>query len=105
MSQTHHRLVSRPRPRLLSIVVPLFNEQSVLLELRARLSACVAQWDWLTEVIVVNDGSMDGSLDLLIAWANEDERVRVISLARNFGHQAALTAGLDTAGGDVVVIM
>src|SRR4051794_34889058 len=97
MTQTHHRIVPHSPPQLLSIVVPLFNEQSVLSELRSRLSVCAAQWPWPTEMIFVNDGSSDRTLELLVAWARDDCRVRVIGLARNFGHQAALTAGLDAA--------
>jgi glycosyltransferase involved in cell wall biosynthesis len=105
MSATFHRLIPQPQPQLLSVVVPLFNEQSVMAELRTRLTACVAQWPWRTEMILVNDGSNDRTLELLLSWADVDCRVRVIGLARNFGHQAALTAGLDEAAGDVIVAM
>lgn len=58
-----------------------------------------------TELIVVDDGSVDQTLDHVVTWSNQDPRVRVIGLARNFGHQAAVTAGLDAATGDAVVVM
>jgi dolichol-phosphate mannosyltransferase len=106
MSQTRHLLIARRPPRLLSIVIPLYNEEHSLPLLRPRLTAALDALPCdAAEVLFVNDGSADGTLDLLREWASEDSRVDVICLARNFGQQAAITAGLDEARGDAVVVM
>ncbi len=105
MSATYHRLQPRDNPALLSIVLPAYNESEVLPLLRERMRAFIAQLPCPVEVIVVNDGSRDDTLDQLFAWAQEDAQIRVLGLARNFGHQIAATAGLDAARGDAVVIM
>jgi polyisoprenyl-phosphate glycosyltransferase len=107
MYQTRHVLVSRPLlPRRLSIVIPVFNEAAALPALRSRLTDFLERLECKdVELIFVNDGSADESLDLLREWASADERVQVLCLARNFGHQAAVTAGLDEASGDAIVIM
>jgi glycosyltransferase involved in cell wall biosynthesis len=87
------------------IVVPVFNEEAVLPELFRRLETlCDGQpaFDW--RVLFVNDGSRDGSSRLLDAQASRDPRFRTIELSRNFGHQAALTAGLAEAGAADAVI-
>ena len=105
MSTTAHLLIARPQPRPLSVVVPIYNEQEVLPEFRKRLSGFLDALDCPSEIVLVNDGSRDGSIHLLAAWAAADPRVRVLCLARNFGHQAALTAGIDAASGEAVVLM
>lgn len=105
MTQTHHHLVERPAPALLSIVVPAYNEQEVLGQLRRRLVDVMAALPCPTEILLVNDGSSDCTLEGLLEWAGADDRVTVIELARNFGHQAAVTAGLDLARGEAVVVM
>jgi dolichol-phosphate mannosyltransferase len=105
MGMTRHLLMPRPTPRLLSIVVPVYNEQEILPDLRHRLTACLDHLPCDTEVILVNDGSSDRTLDLLVDWAEQDPRIKVLGLARNFGHQSAVTAGLDIAAGDAVIIM
>jgi glycosyltransferase involved in cell wall biosynthesis len=107
MNQTRHLLNPRPLlPRRLSIVIPVFNEAAALPELRARLTDFLDQLECKdVELIFVNDGSADESLELLREWASADERVQVLCLARNFGHQAAVTAGLDEASGDAVIVM
>lgn len=102
---TRHILIPRLGPRLLSIVIPIYNEEAVIPALRARLSALLGRLPCEAELLFVNDGSGDGSLDLLYAWAQVDPRVKVICMARNFGHQAAITAGLDEASGEAVVVM
>lgn len=92
--------------RLVSAVLPVFNEQDNIAELQRRLTDLArerADLDW--EFIYVNDGSRDGSLERLVALAAADPRVVVIDLSRNFGHQVAVTAGLDHARGNAVVIM
>src|ERR1700758_1350644 len=88
-------LQPRPYPRLLSLVIPIFNEESALPHLRMALEDFMAQVRGKTELILVNDGSQDGTLALLAAWASDDARVKVVNLSRNFGHQSASTAGLD----------
>ncbi len=86
-------------------MVPVYNEAEVLPLLRDRLSALMDCLGTLVELILVNDGSSDRTVEVLHAWAEEDARVTLLNLARNFGHQAAVTAGLDHATGDAVVIM
>ena len=98
-------LVPRPDPARLSVVVPLFNEEEVVPALRERLTAVADALPMTVEIVLVDDGSSDGGLELLAEWAAADPRVRVLALARNFGHQAAATAGLDAARGDAVVLM
>ena len=93
----------------LSIVIPIYNEEPIIAELHRRLAsflptlAAETGLDW--EVLFVNDGSSDRSLTLLRELAAEDSRFKVLSFSRNFGHQMAITAGVDRAEGDVVVIM
>ena len=88
----------------LSIVIPFLNEEIVLPMLRARLEKVVGMPDeW--ELILVSDGSTDGSIGFVERWAAENPRVRLVVLSRNFGHQAAVTAGLSFAGGDHVAII
>jgi polyisoprenyl-phosphate glycosyltransferase len=101
-------MVRRGPDATLSIVVPLFNEADNVDELLRRIRAVVAGLSiapraW--ELICVNDGSRDATLEKLLAAARADPHLRVISLSRNFGHQIAATAGLDAARGDAVVLM
>jgi len=91
---------------LLSIVVPCYNEEAVLWELHRRLIAVLEQLDDTGfEIIYSDDGSHDQTPDILRQLQASDSRVRVIVLSRNFGHQMAVTAGLECAGGDAVVII
>lgn len=89
----------------LSVVVPVFNEAEVLPELYARLTTVLEGIGEPYEIVLVNDGSRDGSLELLHHLRDKDPRVTVVALSRNFGHQLAITAGLDHARGDAVVVM
>lgn len=98
-------LVPRGYPSLLSIVIPLYNEGEAVLHLRNALTEFLPQLPCRAELVLVNDGSKDGTLFHLVEWASSDPRVRVLNFARNFGHQAACTAGLDHATGDAVVVM
>ena len=86
-------------------MLPIYNEADVLPMLRQRLAEFVRTLPCPVEIVLVNDGSSDDSLRLMIDWATEDSAVKVIGLARNFGQQIALTAGLDIASGEAVVIM
>jgi polyisoprenyl-phosphate glycosyltransferase len=90
-------------PKLLSIVAPVYDEQELVEEFIAR--ACAAAADYHFELVMVNDGSSDATPELLDHIASTDPRVRVVHLSRNFGHQAALTAGLEHAAGDVVAMI
>ena len=95
------------RPTL-TVIIPIFNEEEVIPELARRLREVIQVWNTLIdswEVVFVNDGSKDRSLEQLKALAAEEPRFKVISFARNFGHQMAITAGLDRAEGEAVVIM
>jgi glycosyltransferase involved in cell wall biosynthesis len=96
---------SRPRPYLLSIVIPIYNEEPVISLLQASIESLIPKIPCAVEVVLVDDGSRDGSFALLSRWASEDARVKVLSLSRNFGHQCAATAGLDYASGEAVVLM
>lgn len=87
--------------RLLSVVVPMLNEGETVDRFYERLRDAVDGLAW--EMVAVDDGSTDETIPRLRALAEQDPRVRVVCLARNFGHQAALTAGLDHAAGDVIV--
>lgn len=102
---TRHLLEPRGYPGLLSIVIPLYNEEETLPFLRERLSAFLNTLPCPAEIVLVNDGSSDGSVDLMAKWARADGRVKVFNLARNFGHQMAATAGLDQAAGQAVALM
>jgi polyisoprenyl-phosphate glycosyltransferase len=88
---------------LLSVVAPVFNEEETLLEFHRRVVAAVGHLPF--ELVLVDDGSSDATPRLLTELAADDDRVRVIELSRNFGHQAALTAGLDHAEGNAIVML
>jgi polyisoprenyl-phosphate glycosyltransferase len=90
---------------LISVVVPVFNEVAVLEVLCRRLRTALTQCNTTFEIVFVNDGSRDGSAELLDRLALSCAEVRVIHLSRNFGHQAAILAGLEHARGDAVVLM
>lgn len=89
----------------LSIVIPVFNEEETLGELHRRLADVLERVEPDYEVILVNDGSRDGTAEGLRGIATPGSRWRAIHLSRNFGHQAAVAAGLEAATGDAVVVM
>src|ERR1700759_240924 len=90
----------------LSVAIPVHNEESVLPELLARLRKVLdALPGGPHEVVFVDDGSSDSTFAMLAAAAAKDDRIVAISLSRNFGHQAAITAALDHVSGDAVVVM
>lgn len=94
------------KPLLISIVVPVFNEGDGIHEFHARAtSAMAAIPHYGYELIYVDDGSHDDSYQKLTALAAGDARVRLLKLSRNFGHQIAITAGIDNARGDAVVVI
>jgi glycosyltransferase involved in cell wall biosynthesis len=88
-----------------SFVVPIFNEEETLEELYRRLQPVMESLDGPCEVILIDDGSVDGSSEVMCRLHERDPRVKVVRLSRNFGHQIALTAGLDHAVGKAVIIM
>lgn len=96
-----------PTPPLLSLVIPIFNEEETIPELDRRLRLLLANpsigSDW--EVVFVDDGSRDRSRELLLGLAEGEPRYRVLGFSRNFGHQMAITAGVDRASGRAVVVM
>ncbi|MCW5682605.1 MAG: glycosyltransferase family 2 protein [Xanthobacteraceae bacterium] len=88
-----------------SLVIPVYNEEAVLPLLLHRLNTLLAQLDAKAEAIFVDDGSRDTSSIILEAKAKDDPRIRFIRLSRNFGHQIAITAGMDVAAGDAIIVM
>ncbi|MBI5302324.1 MAG: glycosyltransferase family 2 protein [Chloroflexi bacterium] len=94
--------VTKPR---FSIVAPCFNEEKVLPELHRRICQVMEQTGETWELVLVNDGSHDRTADVMRELHAQDARVKVIDFARNFSHQLAVTAGLDYARGDAVIII
>src|SRR5262245_15927118 len=88
-----------------SFVVPVRDEDEVLAELHRRLSAVADRLDGECEFVLVDDGSTDASRDRMLELREGDPRVKLLFLARNFGHQLAISAGLDCASGDAGVIL
>lgn len=94
------------KDKLISLIVPVFNEAEVLTVSFERMDAAMQALDYKYEIIYVNDGSRDGTLEQLRKLAADaSDRVRVLSFARNFGHQLAVTAGIDAARGDALIII
>lgn len=92
-------------PLSISLVIPCYNEEEVLPELRRRLRELVAQYACPVEVVLVDDGSKDNTWSMLSQYSREDAFIKAVRLARNFGHQTAITCGLDQTRGEVVVIL
>jgi glycosyltransferase involved in cell wall biosynthesis len=88
-----------------SIIIPIFNENEIIPELYRRVKTVIDTFDAPAEVILIDDGSWDNTFDLLKGINAEDPRFKVLRLSRNFGHQVAITAGIDSATGDAVVLM
>jgi glycosyltransferase involved in cell wall biosynthesis len=94
--------------KLISIIVPCFNEQEVFVETNRRLKAVMSQLpieQYQYEIIYVNDGSVDQTLPLIKQALTEDKHLKCLSFSRNFGHQIAITAGLDACKGDAAVVI
>lgn len=90
----------------ITIITPFYNEELVVAEFYKRISAVAEELpDHAFEFLFINDGSTDTTLDLLKGIQNRDRRVKIIDLSRNFGHQAAILAGIQNAGGDAAVII
>jgi polyisoprenyl-phosphate glycosyltransferase len=95
----------RPEKFLLSIVIPCFNEEDIILLTYRRLVDVLGSRDFRLQIILVDDGSNDDTPEIAARLAKTDPQVRAVLLSRNFGHQAAVSAGLAHADGDAVVIM
>lgn len=100
-----HLLMTSSNDIRYSLIVPIYNEDDVLSAFFKSIDQLLEKLDGETEVILVNDGSSDASLMMLQAKSFSDRRYKTISLSRNFGHQIAITAGMDAAKGDAVVVM
>jgi polyisoprenyl-phosphate glycosyltransferase len=90
---------------MVSVVVPIFNEQENLPELRRRMTAALDSSGETWELVLVDDGSRDNSPTIIREFHQQDPRIKIVSLSRNFGHQPAVTAGIHNAGGDCVVLI
>jgi dolichol-phosphate mannosyltransferase len=88
-----------------SIVIPLYNEEGILPRLVERLQQIMSEFDGPAEVVMVDDGSRDSTVQLVRAASARDLRFKLIQFSRNFGHQVAITAGMDAAAGEAVIIM
>lgn len=92
-------------PPRYSLIIPIYNEEETLPELYRRLRNVMERLDGSVELILINDGSQDSSLKLIRELHQQDSRICYLSLARNFGHQIAVTAGLNFARGQAIIIL
>jgi polyisoprenyl-phosphate glycosyltransferase len=90
---------------MISVVVPAFNEGAGIAQLHSRITAAASAWAEDYELIIVDDGSLDDTLAICKNLALTDSRLKILSLSRNFGHQAALSAGLAYTAGDWVAVL
>ena len=96
--------MSKDNP-LLSVVVPVYNEQEVIAETAKRLRGVLDGMSVDYDIVFVNDGSRDGTLSVLRPLCEADARLKLVNFSRNFGHQIAITAGMDMTRGDAVVVI
>ena len=89
----------------ISLIFPVYNEEEVLPLLYKRVCRIIEELEYKVEVVLINDGSRDASLSLMQEFHSRDPRFKVIDFARNFGHQVAITAGIDFASGDAVILL
>ncbi|MBU0590399.1 MAG: glycosyltransferase family 2 protein [Gammaproteobacteria bacterium] len=99
------QLAQRMDRIMVSIVVPVYNERDVLPSLYARLNKVLEQLKLNYEIVMVDDGSQDGSVEFLFDLVGRSSAVKVVCLSRNFGKEAAMTAGIDQALGDAIIIL
>jgi glycosyltransferase involved in cell wall biosynthesis len=90
---------------MLSLVIPIFNEEKMIDELVKRTTSALESFITDYEVIFVDDGSTDQSLNRILYWQQQNRKIKILSLSKNFGHQAAYTAGLEHAKGELVAMM
>ena len=96
---------SRPGKFLLSVIVPCFNEEDVISLTYHRLIEVLGNRDYGLQIVFVDDGSADRTPEIMANFSKDDMRVKTVLLSRNFGHQAAVSAGLANADGDAVVVI
>lgn len=97
--------MAKQRKPLISVVIPIYNEEETIPELYRRLGPIFAKLNYKYEFIFVDDGSKDGSLPHLLSLHQQNKHVKILSLSRNFGHQVAISAGIDYASGDAIILM
>jgi dolichol-phosphate mannosyltransferase len=90
---------------LLSVIVPMYNEELVIERMYKRLTEVLSGRDFRYEIILVNDGSRDRTIDLSREICKKDPNVKLVGFSRNFGHQIAVTAGMDRATGDMIALI
>lgn len=90
---------------MLSLVIPIFNEEKLIDELVTKTVSSIESFVSDYEVIFVDDGSTDSSLEKMLLWQKRNNKIKVLSLSKNFGHQAAYTAGLEYCKGDLIAMM
>ena len=90
---------------MISLVIPIYNEESLIDELIERSIKVLSEISDHFEIIFIDDGSQDGSMKKLLQHHDKEKRIKILSLSRNFGHQAALTAGLEYVKGDYIAMM
>lgn len=95
----------RPADFLLSAVLPIYNEEECVSECVKRLEAVMEKLGCRYELVFVNDGSRDRTLEMLTELKGKNDSIRILNLSRNFGHQVAITAGIDHAKGDAIVVL
>lgn len=95
----------QPPGALLSVVIPVLDEKDTLPKLRERLDTALSKLDVASELVFVDDGSTDGSAELIAGWARSEPGIVLVRLSRNFGMEIAMSAGVDHAAGDYVVLM
>ena len=108
LAATHVTLAggsARPTKFLLSVVIPCFNEEDVLFLTYRRLVEALGSRDFRLQIVFVDDGSADNTPKIHADFCKNDPRIKAVLLSRNFGHQAAVSAGLASADGDAVVVM
>lgn len=102
---TGRKAPAPPSVPVISIVVPCYNEESCIESYLLAVGEIIQDINCTFEFLFINDGSNDRTLDRLLAAATEDERIRIVNLSRNFGKEAALTAGIEHAAGDAIIVM
>ncbi len=90
---------------MLSLIIPIFNEEKLIDELVKRTISALESFIFNYEVLFIDDGSTDQSLSRILYWQQQNRKIKIISLSKNFGHQAAYTAGLEHAKGELVAMM